>query len=152
MRLRQLPCGNIDPSGITSTPAIDPATATIYAVAYLQPGRHVLFALDLATGATRWQKPIDPPALSPLVHQQRSALTLANGRVYVPFGGLWGDCGDYRGWVVSVPASGPSGAQANFMVPTHREGAIWAPSGAATDSHGHLFVSTGNGDSTSHFD
>ena len=147
-----LPCGNIDPSGITSTPAIDTRRGVVYAVAFLSPARHELAALDLATGRVRWRRGIDPPGADPKVHQQRSALTLANGRVYVPYGGLDGDCGDYHGWVVSAPAGGPSGALAGFQVPTHREGAIWAPSGAAVDGGGRLFVSTGNGDSTTSFD
>src|SRR5947207_10626479 len=146
-----LPCGNIDPSGITSTPAIDAKRGIVYAVAFLAPARHQLAAIDLSTGRVRWRRAIDPPA-DPKVHQQRSALALANGRVYVPYGGLFGDCGNYHGWVVSAPGSGPSGGLANFQVPTHREGAIWAPSGAAVDARGRLFVSTGNGDSTSSFD
>jgi hypothetical protein len=143
MRGSSLPCGNIDPSGITSTPAIDPATSTLYAVAFLQPGRHVLFALDLGTGATRWQRTIDPPSLSPLVHQQRSALTFAGGRVYVPFGGLYGDCGDYRGWVVASSADG-SGDLLSYEVKAAREAGIWAPGGAVTDPAGNLFVAVGN--------
>jgi polyvinyl alcohol dehydrogenase (cytochrome) len=138
-----LPCGNIDPSGITSTPVIDPATSTLYAVGFVQPGRHVLWALDTATGAVLWQRTIDPPALSPLVHQQRSALTLSNGRVYVPFGGLYGDCGNYRGWVVASAADG-SGALLSYMVKSSREGGIWAPGGAALDPAGNLFVAVGN--------
>jgi outer membrane protein assembly factor BamB len=146
-----LPCGNINPSGITSTPAIDTKRGVVYAVAFLAPARHELAAIDLSNGRVRWRRAIDPPA-DPTVHQQRGALALANGRVYVPYGGLFGDCGDYHGWVVSVPAPGPGGAPANFMVPTHREGAIWAPSGPSIDSRGRLFVSTGNGDSTSSFD
>ena len=146
-----LPCGNIDPSGITSTPAVDTRHGVVYAVAFLSPARHQLAALDIATGRVRWRRAIDPPA-DPKVHQQRSALALANGHVYVPYGGLFGDCGNYHGWVVSAPGSGPSGGLANFQVPTHREGAIWAPSGAAVDARGRLFVSTGNGDSTSSFD
>ncbi|HEY8761756.1 MAG TPA: PQQ-binding-like beta-propeller repeat protein [Candidatus Dormibacteraeota bacterium] len=138
-----LPCGNIDPSGITSTPVVDPATATIYAAGFVQPGRHVLWALDTATGAIRWQRTIDPPALSPRVHQQRSALTLSKGRVYVPYGGLWGDCGDYRGWVVASAADG-SGDLLSYRVKSSREGGIWAPGGAAVDPAGNLFVSVGN--------
>ncbi|HEV7462064.1 MAG TPA: PQQ-binding-like beta-propeller repeat protein [Solirubrobacteraceae bacterium] len=146
-----LPCGNINPSGITSTPAIDTKRRLVYAVAFIAPARHELAAVDLSSGRVRWRRAIDPPA-DPTVHQQRGALALANGRVYVPYGGLFGDCGNYHGWVVSVPTPGPGGAQANFMVPTHREGAIWAPSGPSVDNRGRLFVSTGNGDSTSSFD
>ena len=138
-----LPCGNIDPSGITSTPVIDPSTATLYAVGFVQPGRHVLWALDTATGAIRWQRTIDPPALSPRVHQQRSALTLSKGRVYVPYGGLYGDCGDYRGWVVASSADG-KGDLLSYQVKASREGGIWAPGGAVVDPSGNLFVAVGN--------
>jgi PQQ enzyme repeat. len=50
-----LPCGNIDPSGITGTPAIDSARGLVYAVGFLQPAHHELFAVDLASGAVRWR-------------------------------------------------------------------------------------------------
>ena len=147
-----LPCGNIDPSGITSTPAIDTRRGIVYAVAFLSPVHHELAALDLATGRVRWRRAIDAPGADPTVHQQRGALALANGRVYVPYGGLNGDCGNYHGWVVSALASGPTGALASFKVPTRREGAIWAPSGPAVDAGGRVFVATGNDASTTSFD
>ena len=147
-----LPCGNIDPSGITSTPAIDTRRGIVYAVAFLSPVHHELAALDLATGRVRWRRGIDAPGADPTVHQQRGALALANGRVYVPYGGLNGDCGNYHGWVVSALASGPPGALASVKVPTRREGAIWAPSGPAVDAGGRVFVATGNGASTTSFD
>jgi hypothetical protein len=66
--------------------------------------------------------------------------------VYVAYGGLYGDCGDYHGWVLGAPASGPTGRVLAYRVPTGREGAIWAPSGP------DLYVATGNGSSTSSFD
>jgi outer membrane protein assembly factor BamB len=147
-----LPCGNINPSGITGTPAIDAGHRTVYTVGFLQPAHHVLFAVDLATGRVRWRRAIDPPGADPKVHQQRAALAVSRGRVYVAYGGLLGDCGDYHGWVVSVPASSARGALQAFQVPTQREGAIWAPSGPAVDARGNLFVATGNGSSTSSFD
>ena len=147
-----LPCGNINPSGITGTPAIDAGHGTAYAVGFLRPAHHVLFAVNLATGHVRWRRAIDSPGADPKVHQQRAALAVSRGRVYVAYGGLFGDCGDYHGWVVSVPAGSPSGALQAFQVPTQREGAIWAPSGPAVDARGNLFVSTGNGSSTNSFD
>ncbi|MCU1501141.1 MAG: hypothetical protein JWM12_495 [Ilumatobacteraceae bacterium] len=142
-----LPCGNIDPTGITGTPVIDADGATIYVVDFVMPGRHELVALSTTDGAVRWRHPIDPPGLSPLVEQQRSALSLANGKVYVPFGGLFGDCGPYKGAVVSLAADG-SGDTASWIVPTEREGGLWAPSGLSIDANGNLFAATGNAAST----
>jgi outer membrane protein assembly factor BamB len=147
----ELPCGNIDPSGITGTPVVDPAAGVVYAVTF-QRFEHRLVALDLATGAVRWQRRIDPPGADPRTHQQRAALALSRGRVYVSYGGLYGDCGYYHGWVLGAPASGPSGRVLSYRVPTGREGAIWAPSGPAVDGAGNLYVATGNGSSTSRFD
>src|SRR6266480_1782670 len=48
-----LPCGNIDPTGITGTPVIDASAGTVWVVAFVRPGRHVLAALDLTNGAVR---------------------------------------------------------------------------------------------------
>lgn len=145
-----LPCGNIEPvTGITGTPAI--SGDTLYVTTFLSGYRHVLFGLRLRGGKVRLKRNIDAPGSDPRVHQQRSALSVANGRVYVPFGGLAGDCGDYHGRVVSVKAHGKA-KKRTFTVGVHREGAIWAPSGAAIDDSGSLFVATGNGDATSGFD
>jgi outer membrane protein assembly factor BamB len=145
-----LPCGNIEPvTGITGTPAI--SGDTIYAVAFLNGYRHVLFGLRLGSGKIRLKRSIDAPGSDPRVHQERSALSVANGRVYVPFGGMSGDCGNYKGRVVSVKTKGKA-KRLVFTVGVNREGGIWAPSGAAVDGAGNLFVVTGNGDATSGFD
>jgi outer membrane protein assembly factor BamB len=95
-----LSCGDIDPSGITSTPVADYTTGRLYVVARIQPNHHELFVLDSQTGAIASHRPGDPPGADPRVQQQRSALALSNGRVYVAFGGLYGDCGSYNGWLV----------------------------------------------------
>jgi len=146
-----LPCGNIDPVGITSTPVVDPATGTLYVVAFLRPAHYELFALDLASGAVRFHRAVEPSGFDATVQIQRGALALSRGRVYVPFGGRFGDCGQYHGFVVGAPADN-QGDLLVYKVPTHREGGIWAPSGASVDSGGALYVSTGNGDSTGTFD
>ena len=147
-----LPCGNIDPSGITGTPAVDTSAGVIYVVAFLADGpHHELFALDLGSGAVKWHRLIDPPGLSAKVEQERGALAVANGRVYVPFGGLFGDCGQYKGAVVSSDPSG-TGPLQTFVVPTNREGGIWAPPGVTVGADGSLFVATGNTDGRTNFD
>jgi len=144
-----LPCGNIDPTGITGTPVI--SGGTLYVVAFLAGYRHVLFGLRLRGGKVRLKRRVDAPGSDPRVHQERSALSVANGRVYVPFGGLAGDCGDYKGRVVSVRTRGKPHRK-TFTVPVHREGGIWAPSGLAVNPGGDLFLVTGNGDATQGFD
>jgi outer membrane protein assembly factor BamB len=149
--LDTLPCGDIDPLGITGTPAYDPQSDSIFAVAEVTGPHHILFALDPANGKVRWSRTVDLPGDDPRTHQQRPALAVANGYVYVAFGGLAGDCGQYTGKVVGVPTSG-SGATIAYRVPVKREGAIWATGGPVIDSTGNLYVSTGNGSSTSSYD
>jgi outer membrane protein assembly factor BamB len=143
-----LPCGNIDPSGITSTPVADQGGRVVYVVAYRSGFHHVLVALDAATGAVRFERSVDPPGADATTEQQRAALLFSRARIYVAFGGLFGDCGRYHGWVIGVAADG-SGPLSGYRVPSENEGAIWAPSGPAVDAAGNLYVATGNGSSSS---
>ncbi|MGA2514582.1 MAG: PQQ-binding-like beta-propeller repeat protein [Candidatus Limnocylindrales bacterium] len=151
VRRSTLPCGNIDPLGITGTPAFDPATGSLYLVGEVAGPHHVLFALDLATGSVRWSRDVDLPGDTPITHQQRPALAVANGYVYIGFGGLEGDCGQYVGEVVGVPTSG-TGDTIAYRVPVKREGAVWATAGPVIDAAGNLYVATGNGSSTTTYD
>jgi outer membrane protein assembly factor BamB len=145
-----LPCGNITPvTGITGTPAI--SGGRLYVVAFLSGYRHVLYGLKLRGGKVEMRRAVDAPGSDARVHQERSALSVSKGRVYVEYGGLTGDCGPYRGRVVSVRARGKAGMNV-FTVGVNREGGIWAPSGAGIDHKGNVFVATGNGDSSSAFD
>ena len=151
-----LPCGDINPSGITGTPVIDVASRTIFVVAFEQATNgtlyHELFAVNLDTGNVRFQLPIDPQGANPTVQQQRAALALSNGYVYAAFGGLDGDCGQYHGWVAARRTNG-KGQLISFQVPTGWGGAIWGGGdGPAVDSSGNLLVATGNSAATSTFD
>jgi polyvinyl alcohol dehydrogenase (cytochrome) len=151
MRQSALPCGNIDPLGITSTMVFDPATNLLFALGEFSPGgAHVLVSLDAATGAVRQRRAADPPKGTRVAHLQRPALTLFSGRVYMAYGGLLGDCGRYFGTVVGLPVTG-SGPAISFVVPTTREGGIWGTAGAAVIG-GRLMFSVGNGASTTTFD
>jgi outer membrane protein assembly factor BamB len=143
-----LPCGNIDPIGITGSPAVDPVSGQVF-VATTEAGvRHELYGLDPATGAVRSRRDADVPGVDPATHLQRGALLISHGTVYVPYGGNYGDCGQYRGSVVGLPATG-TGAPTTFVVPTNREAGIWAASGPAALPNGDLVLTTGNGEATS---
>ncbi len=143
-----LPCGDITPTvGITATMVIDPATDTVYASAETETGGavgHLVVGISLATHRVLWSRDVDRPGWTAAAQLQRTGLGLSDGRVLVGFGGNYGDCGRYHGWVIGVPETG-TGALAVYQVPTANEGAIWAPAGITVNASGDLFVATGNG-------
>jgi outer membrane protein assembly factor BamB len=102
----QLPCGNINPLGITSTMVYDPATGLLFALAESLGAHHTLYGLDAHTGAVRVSRTAEPPKGDLVAHQQRAALNLLDGRVYIAYGGLAGDCGHYIGSVTAVVVNG----------------------------------------------
>jgi outer membrane protein assembly factor BamB len=134
----ELPCGNIDPSGITGTPVI--SGGRIYVVAFLHKGlRHTLFGLSLRNGHTAVRANVDPPNRD--VQQERGALIAAKGRIYIPYGGLFGDCGPYHGYVISTTTAGRQ--RISYRNPAPLAG-IWAPAGISRQGSS-LLVTTGNG-------
>jgi outer membrane protein assembly factor BamB len=141
-----LGCGDIFPLGMTGTPAYDPATQSIFVVAEEMGPIHVLYDFNAVTGAVLWSRQVDISSSleDPAAVQQRPAMTVANGYVYIGFGGLDGDCDQYVGAVAAVPTS-DQGATLDFMVPTSREGAVWATGGPVVGPNGDIFVATGNG-------
>ena len=149
--LSSLPCGNINPVGITGTPVIDPSSSTLYVVSMLGNLGYRLFALAADTGQVRWDISLNPAAFDYHVEQERGALALANGLIYIPFGGFAGDCGSYHGWVMGYPANG-TGRLLSYQVPSIREAGIWSTGGVVVTADGSLMVSTGNSGSTSNFD
>jgi outer membrane protein assembly factor BamB len=142
-----LPCGDINPLGITGTPVYDPATGLVFAAAEIAGPAHILVGVDANTGKIRVRRSADISAMEPAVHQQRAALALSKGMVYVAYGGLAGDCGNYHGTVVASRTDG-NGPLLSYQVPTPREGGIWGPSGPSIDSAGNVYVSVGNGSTT----
>jgi hypothetical protein len=147
-----LDCGDVDPLGITGTPVIDEPTQAIYldAGVYDSSGaHHRAFALTLKDGSPVPGWPVDiANALKGRVpnffgknQNERGALTILNGTLYVPFGGHFGDCGEYHGWVVGISLRDPN--KTISWVTRARGGGIWAPAGVSSDGKS-LFVATGN--------
>ena len=147
-----LPCGNIDPVGITGTPVIDPQSTTLYVDALVDDAgvpHHRVFGLRLSDGAVLpgWPVEIETAlrsqgiTFSSRLENQRGALALLDGRLYIPFGGNFGDCGKYHGAVVGVDVNPPRIFGA-WLTRAGKAG-IWAPGGIVSDGHS-LFVTTGN--------
>jgi hypothetical protein len=144
-----LPCGNISPLGVTGAPVIDEARATLYldaAVMRANGPRHEIYALSLADGSIAPGWPLDVAtalggSFAPALQNQRGALALFAGEVFVPFSGHWGDCGAYHGFVVGVSERDP-GKAASFATRA-RGGGIWAQAGVSGDGQS-LFAATGN--------
>lgn len=141
------PCGDINPLGITGTPVLDPSTQTLYFVAEVAGGNHILYGIDISSGSVIYSKDIDPPGSTPIDQQQRPALAINNGIVYVELGGLYGDCGNYHGWVVGDQLNDSSKPLYTFEVASNGsdgQGGIWEVGGASIASNGDLYIATGN--------
>jgi outer membrane protein assembly factor BamB len=146
-----LPCGDISPvEGFTGTPVIDPARDELFAVAdELVSGTpsFSLIGVDLNNGQVELHQDVTPPGASTPALLQRTGLALDGGNVLFGFGGNYGDCGSYHGWVESVPEAG--GATRTFEVDDgdgDSQGAVWMGGAAPEiDASGNVWVAAGNG-------
>ncbi|MGA2665184.1 MAG: PQQ-binding-like beta-propeller repeat protein [Nitrososphaerales archaeon] len=129
--------------GITGTPVIDPSTSTLYVVALNAGAGFTLFAIDTASGQVRWSSPVTASGFVFTGEEQRGALALADGFVYVPFGSYSWSCTPAFGWLIGISADG-NGTSYSFRVDTQSEGDVWEPEGVTVDSAGFLYVATGN--------
>ena len=153
-----LPCGDISPTvGITGTPVLDTARGEVFVVAdEMINGKpaHQLVGLSSATGKVELDQNVDPAGSTPAALLQRTGLTLNAGRVVFGYGGNYGDCSTYRGWIMSVPELG--GTPEAFAVDSatgESQGAVWMGGAAPViDAGGNIWVSVGNGsvDSSGH--
>ncbi|HEV7205521.1 MAG TPA: PQQ-binding-like beta-propeller repeat protein [Jatrophihabitans sp.] len=140
------PCGNIDPLGITGTPYFNATNDAIFVAPEYSgdPPTHELVSLDFTSGAVKWHRGLDLPGADQRVMQERGALTVSGPRVFVPFGGMAGDCGDYKGRVIGLDRR-TGDSPISYTVPTTREAGIWTPPGPVVGSDGNLLVAVGNG-------
>ncbi|MGZ4414023.1 MAG: LamG-like jellyroll fold domain-containing protein, partial [Gaiellaceae bacterium] len=153
--------------GITGTPVIDSATGTLYvdaATKEVSGGTttyfHRLHALDITTGAERSGSPATIQAsvpgtgtgsqggnlsFVPLRQNQRSALLLSNGVVYLGFSSR-GDQEPFHGWVLGYNATTLQQVMVYCSTPNGDDGGVWmSGDGVAADSAGSLYFITGDG-------
>ena len=150
--------------GITGTPVIDASASTLYVVVRTKESvaggdpafYQRLHVLDLGTGQDKTQPttiitPADPDghfgtaAFHPLYNNQRSALLLDHGQVYVAWASFC-DLGTYQGWVMSFDATTLQNTGGWTPSPDGWAGGIWmSASGPAADETGDIYVSVGNG-------
>ncbi len=149
-----LPCGNVTPVGISGTPVVDLPSRALFFNAMIRDSstgtpKHFIFSLNVDTGSLNPGWPVDVNAtarsgstvFNSLAQGQRGALAIVGTNLYVPYGGLYGDCGTYYGWVVGVPLTNPTNVIA--WATTARGGGAWAVGGIASDGV-DTFVATGN--------
>ncbi len=151
--------------GITSTPVIDSSTDTLYVltkVKSLAPTttyQEQLHALDIATGLEK-HTPVTIAAsvagtgagsvdgeiaFDPLTQNDRAALTVAGGVVYLTFASH-GDNGPYHGWILGYDEKTLAQVVVYNANPNGSDGGIWQSGcGPGVDTNGDLIVITGNG-------
>jgi len=142
--------------GIIGTPLIDKARGVLYVVALTRAGginglrtgfMQRLHALDLATGADLPDSPvtISAPDFNALMQNQRPALMLANGMVYVGYASHC-DKDPYHGFLIAYDAKTLAQVSVFNTSPTGSEASIWqSGQGPSADAEGNLYVVTGNG-------
>jgi PKD repeat protein len=161
-------CGDLQPEvGITSTPAIDLTSNTMYVDAKTKVGTNhfqQLHALDLLTGQEKLGGPVaiqgsvpgtgtgsvgGTLAFDPLFQHSRAGLLLLSNTVYVAFGSHC-DFNNYHGWLFGYNATNLQQTSIFCTTPNagsdNGGGGIWGSgTGPAADTDGNIYVTTGNG-------
>src|SRR5581483_10053317 len=138
--------GNI---GIVGTPVIDPAAKIMYLVVRTKAVVSLttnfvqrLYALDITTGTNRLAPVIISGSyggvtFDPQKNNQRTALTLANGNVFMGWSSHC-DWGPYHGWVMAYNAATLAQVAVYADTTTGSQGGIWmSGQGPAADSSGN---------------
>jgi hypothetical protein len=149
--------------GIVGTPVIDSVTSTMYFVARSTAnGSFVqhLHAVNILTGNEVAGSPVAITAtyagngagsvnnvitFNPQKQNQRQALTLVNGVVYVTFSSHC-DWGPYHGWILGYNGASLQQQVVYNDTPTGESGGVWESGmGMAADAQGFLYNVSGNG-------
>ena len=142
--------------GILGTPVIDRASSSLYVVAWNDDGQYRLYNLDLNSGNVKQGPVIIQGVVAgrnfvenrkgwKQVRKQRAALLLANGALYVAFGG--DNPEGPAGWLFVYEAATLTLKTVWSPTPAGRNGGIWqGGQGPAADSEGNVYLQTGDGD------
>ena len=156
--LDDLPCAaKFDIMGITGTPIVDLASRALFLDAMTTPDggttkQHLILSLNVDTGDINPGWPVDVEATASYnginftaeIQQQRPALSIVGGILYVGYGSMRDGC-QWHGWLVGVPIDNPASvtAWAAATIANTKGGAIWGIGGIASDGV-NPFVTTGN--------
>jgi hypothetical protein len=136
--------------GIIGSPVIDLESRTLYVVALTKVGSGYLqrlHSLDLGTGVDLPGSPvtITAPDFDPLMQNQRPALLLTQGKVYVGYASHC-DKHPYHGFLIGYDAKSLRQTGVLNTSPTGEEASIWQSGQApAVDTDGNIYFVTGNG-------
>ncbi len=139
--------------GVRGTPVIDATSRRLFVVTGNNP--HLVHALSIDDGTEvttgGWPVTLSTTTVTSGsntfnsgAQNQHGALLLVNGVLYIPFGGQYGDGGNYLGWIVAVDATNPTHV-AGWATQSPRSG-IWGSGGLTSDG---TYVFGVTGDTTS---
>lgn len=161
-----LDCDDLTPEiGIIGTPVIDTSLRTIYFVVRTKETQNGgasyyqrLHSLSLSTGRDTLPPQVisTPPdrqgtfgtaRFSPKANNQRSALLLANGQIYIAWASHCdGVGGGYAGWLISFSEATLTETGGWAPTPTAMQGGIWMSGGGpSSDASGDIYLNVGNG-------
>jgi len=136
--------------GIIGTPVIDAEKNILYVVALTKAGGKFvqrLHALDLTTGADLPHSPavIEAPGFDPLLQNQRPALFLSGGNVFVGYASHC-DKQPYHGYLLGYDAVSLNQVGVFNTSPSGEGASIWQSGQApSADEKGNIYFITGNG-------
>jgi hypothetical protein len=142
--------------GVLGTPVIDRGANSLYAVAWTNDDRYRIYNLNLTNGTIQ-KGPVviqgsvggtnfleTTPGWKEL-RKQRAGLLLANGLLYVAFGG--DNQRALAGWLFVYDATNLTLKSVWSPTPNGRNGGIWqSGQGPAVDNAGNIYLQTGDGD------
>jgi hypothetical protein len=146
---------NCGTAGVAGTAQYDKALGAVFMAAgdgKGAPNHTLLYRLDVATGNVTGQVDVTPAMLAGEADDGHTAVTLANGRLYLGIGsnceGTKTGFPSWRGRIVSVDPNSMAVLSTFFTTWGHGGnyggGGVWAWGGVSADASGNIYAATGN--------